>query len=76
MPSIIGNVKVVELEAGFLFGDAIQLSPQSLSNTSAGAGSFITGDVANTNNAVSTANIKDPDVSDSNQKAIGNSGVV
>lgn len=78
MKSIIGNVKVVNLGSSSVlqFGNAIQISPLISSKTFAGVGSFITGDLANTNNAVSTTNTNDPDISDSSLNIIGNAGVI
>lgn len=78
MPSIIGNVKILSVGGSGVvqFGDAIQISPSSNSKTYAGAGSFLTGDLSRTNNAISATNTNDPDVQDSSDNAIGNSGVV
>jgi hypothetical protein len=78
MPSIVGNVKILSVGPSSIvqFGDAIQLSPQSSSKTFAGAGSFNTGDLARTYNAVSNTNTYDPDVADSTQASAGNDGVI
>jgi len=68
MPSIVGNVKIITVGPSSIvnFGDAYQMSPKSTSKTFAGAGSFVTGDLANTKQAVSNTNTFDPDVADSN----------
>lgn len=78
MPAIVGNVKIVNVGPSSIvqFGDAIQLSPNSTSKTFAGAGSFNTGDLAHTNNAVSSTNTNDRDVKDSTQTTVGNAGVI
>ncbi|SFL44455.1 spore germination protein PA [Paenibacillus sp. 1_12] len=78
MPAIVGNFKVVNVGPSSIvqIGDAIQLSPSSISKTFAGSGSFNTGDFANTQNAVSSTNTNDQDVNDSNNKEVGNQGVV
>lgn len=78
MPAIVGNVKIVNVGPSSIvqFGDAIQLSPNSTSKTYAGAGSFNTGDLAHTNNAVSSTNTNDRDVKDSTQTTVGNAGVI
>jgi len=75
MPAIVGFVNVVSIGSGGVvqFGDAVQLSPSSVSKTYAGSGSFLTGSLANANNAVSSTNTIDPDVQDStnNELATG-----
>lgn len=73
MPSIVGNVKIVSVGSGAIvqFGDAIFLSPTSTSKTFAGAGSFNTGDLPMTNNAISNTNTNDPDVVDSSNSKVG-----
>ncbi|WP_240417616.1 spore germination protein [Paenibacillus periandrae] len=78
MPAIVGNFKVVNVGPSSIIqiGDAIQLSPSSVSKTFAGSGSFNTGDFANTQNAVSSTNTNDQDVNDSNTTEVGNQGVV
>lgn len=78
MPAIVGNVKIVNVGPSSIvqFGDAVQLSPNSTSKTFAGAGSFNTGDLAHTNNAVSSTNTNDRDVKDSTQTTVGNAGVI
>ncbi len=77
MPSIVGNVKILTVGPSSIvqFGDAIQLSPQSTAKTFAGAGSFNTGDLPRTNNAISNTNTNDQDVADGSQVTTGNSGV-
>ncbi|NHN28293.1 spore germination protein [Paenibacillus agricola] len=78
MPAIVGSFKIVNVGPSSIvqIGDAVQLSPNSSSKTFAGAGSFLTGDFANTNNAISNTNTFDPDVNDTNQVSEGNQGVV
>jgi len=68
MPSIVGNFKIVSVGPSSIvhIGDSIFLSPSSNAKTFAGAGSFNTGDLPLTNNAISATNTNDPDVSDSN----------
>ncbi|GLX69126.1 spore germination protein [Paenibacillus glycanilyticus] len=69
MPSIVGFVKVVSVgsSAVIQFGDTVQVSPSSQTKTYAGSGSFLTGSLANSNNAVSATNTLDPDVQDNSQ---------
>ncbi|RED61689.1 spore germination protein [Cohnella lupini] len=78
MPCIVGNVKILSVgSAGIVqFGDAIQVSPSSTTKTYAGSGSFLTGDLSRSNNAISATNTNDPDVQDSSDNTIGNSGVI
>jgi hypothetical protein len=78
MPCIVGNVKILSVGSGGVvqFGDALQVSPSSNSKSYAGAGSFLTGDLSRSNNAVSATNTNDPDVQDSTDNNIGNSGVL
>lgn len=80
MPSIVGAVKILSVQNSSIvqFGDALQIQPTSTSKTYAGAGSFLTGDLSRTNNAVSATNTNDPDVQDtsSNQVGGGVGGVV
>ncbi|WP_336786982.1 spore germination protein [Paenibacillus sp. MMO-177] len=69
MPSIVGFVKLVSVGSSAVvqFGDAVQVSPSSQTKTYAGSGSFLTGSLANSNNAVSATNTLDPDVQDNSQ---------
>lgn len=76
MSSIIGNVKILEVESVILYGDSNQLSPQNVSKLCAGAGSFITGDFVHTNNAVTATDTNDPDKSDKAINDTGNAGVI
>lgn len=78
LPAIVGAFKVVSLggSAILINGDAIQLAPQSTTKTFAGSGSFLTGDLARSNNAINATNTNDPDFSDSDQNTAGNSGVI
>lgn len=66
MPAVIGFVKIVSTGTGSIvqFGDALEVSPSSATKTYAGSGSFLTGSLANSNNAVSATNSIDPDVQD------------
>ncbi|CAM3789241.1 spore germination protein [Cohnella lubricantis] len=72
MPSIVGAVKVVSVGSGAIvqFGDCLLISPSSTSKSYAGAGSFVTGDLPVTNNAVSGTLTNDPDVSDASASKI------
>ncbi|WP_256757138.1 spore germination protein [Cohnella sp. WQ 127256] len=78
MPCIVGNVKILSVGSGGIvqFGDSLQISPSSISKTYAGSGSFLTGDLSRSNNAVSATNTNDPDVQDSTENNLGNSGVI
>jgi len=78
MPSIVGAVKIVSVQSGAVvqFGDALGISPTSTSKTYAGAGSFLTGDLARTANAVSATNAYDPDVQDASTNQVDVGGVV
>ncbi|QMV44220.1 spore germination protein [Cohnella cholangitidis] len=79
MPCIVGNVKILSVGSGSVvqFGDTLQISPTSTSKTYAGSGSFLTGDLSRSNNAVNATNTNDPDVQDSSDNTIGgNSGVI
>ena len=73
MPAIVGFVKIISVATSSIvhFGDCVQSSPASTSKTYAGAGSFLTGSLANSNNAVSATNTNDPDVMDSSQNNVG-----
>lgn len=74
MPAVVGFVKFVSVGSSSIvqFGDSVQLSPSSISKTYAGSGSFLTGSLANSNNAVSATNTLDPDVQDASTNEIGN----
>ncbi|RKP57198.1 spore germination protein [Cohnella endophytica] len=78
MPCIIGNVKILSIGSSGVvqFGDTIQISPSSISKTYAGAGSFLTGDLSTSNNAISATNTNDPDIQDASENNTGNSGVL
>lgn len=75
MPSVVGFVKIISVGSSAIvhFGDAVQLSPSSTSKTFAGSGSFLTGSLTNSNNAVNATNTLDPDLQDSsvNEVATG-----
>lgn len=76
MPCVVGFVKIISVGSSSVvqFGDAVQLSPSSSAKTYAGSGSFLTGGLTNSNNAVSATNTLDPDVQDTVSNQIG-SGV-
>jgi len=78
MPCIIGAVKILSIATSAVvqFGDCIQITPSSTSKTYAGAGSFLTGDLSRTNNAISATNTNDPDLQDSSDNTVGNPGVI
>jgi hypothetical protein len=78
MPCIVGNVKILSVgSAGIVqFGDAIQNTPHSITKSYAGAGSFLTGDFARSNNAISATNVSDRDLQDAVENDIGNAGVI
>lgn len=63
MPAIVGYVRIVSVGSSAIvqFGDAVFLSPTSSSKTFAGSGSFLTGDLPNTNNGINMTNTNDPD---------------
>ena len=73
MPSIVGNFKVVNVGPSSIIhiGDSVFLSPQSTAKTYAGAGSFNTGDLPMTNNAISSTNVNDPDGVDTSNSKVG-----
>ncbi|MBW5446808.1 spore gernimation protein GerPA [Cohnella sp. CFH 77786] len=73
MPSIVGAVKIVSASGATVvqFGDALQIRPVSTSKTYAGAGSFLTGDLSRTANAVSATNTNDPDIQDDSPNQVG-----
>ncbi|MGG1635774.1 spore gernimation protein GerPA [Paenibacillus sp. FSL A5-0031] len=72
MPAVVGFVKIVSVGSGSIiqFGDALEVSPNSTSKTYAGSGSFLTGSLTNSNNAVSATNTLDPDVQDSSNNDV------
>ncbi|AZN42686.1 spore germination protein [Paenibacillus albus] len=76
MPTIVGMTEIVSVGSGAVVqvGDSIQIKPSSASKTYAGSGSFLTGSLVNSNNAVSSTNTNDPDVQDNTENEIG-SGV-
>jgi uncharacterized phosphosugar-binding protein len=63
MPSFVGIVKIISVGSGAIvqMGDSIYHSPKSTTKSYAGSGSFNTGDLAVTNNAVSSTNAFDSD---------------
>ncbi|CAM3962272.1 spore germination protein [Paenibacillus alkaliterrae] len=73
MPAVVGFVKIVSVGSGSIiqFGDALEVSPSSNSKTYAGSGSFLTGSLTNSNNAVSATNTLDPDVQDNTNNDVG-----
>ncbi|AZN42121.1 MULTISPECIES: spore germination protein [Paenibacillus] len=72
MPAIVGFVKVISVGSSAVvqFGDSVQISPSSSSKTYAGAGSFLTGGLTNSNNAVSATNTNDPDFQDNTNNEV------
>ncbi len=66
MPAIIGFVNIVSNGSGGVvqFGDAGEVAPSSATKTYAGAGSFLTGSLANSNTGLSATNSLDSDVAD------------
>lgn len=72
MPAVVGFVKIVSVGSGSIvqFGDALEVSPNSSSKTYAGSGSFLTGSLTNSNNAVSATNTIDPDVQDNTNNEV------
>ncbi|NIK77433.1 spore germination protein PA/spore germination protein PF [Paenibacillus castaneae] len=76
MPAVVGFVKIISVGSGSViqFGDTVEVTPSSTSKTYAGSGSFLTGSLTNSNNAVSATNTLDPDVQDSTNNEVA-SGV-
>ncbi|MGO4544344.1 spore germination protein [Paenibacillus sp. 2TAB23] len=72
MPAVVGFVKIVSIGSGSIvqFGDSLEVSPTSSSKTYAGSGSFLTGSLTNSNNAVSATNSIDPDVQDNTSNEV------
>ncbi|WP_169081929.1 spore germination protein [Paenibacillus sp. PL91] len=72
MPAVVGFVKIVSVGSGSIvqFGDTLEVSPNSSSKTYAGSGSFLTGSLTNSNNAVSATNTLDPDVQDASNNQV------
>lgn len=66
MPAIVGFVNIVSNGSGGVvqFGDAAAVSPSSASKTFAGAGSFLTGSLANSNTGLNATNTLDPNLID------------
>jgi len=66
MPAVVGIVQVNSIgSSGVLhIGDAFRISPQSLSKTFSGAGSFNSGEKLYVYNYYSQTNTNDQDVSD------------
>ncbi len=70
MPSIIcGPFKVNENGGIMNFGDALNISPKSVSKSVSGSGGGNSGDFTIVNNGISVNNVLDPDVLDQNQAA-------
>ncbi|MFD2613151.1 spore germination protein [Paenibacillus gansuensis] len=76
MPAIVGAIKILSVGPSSIvhIGDSIQLAPVSTSKTYAGAGSFNTGEVVQTNNAVSSTNTYDTDAADQNVVSLPGAG--
>jgi len=66
MPAVVGFVKIVSVGSSSVvqFGDALEVCPSSSSKSYAGAGSFLTGSLTNSNTGVNATNTIDPDVQD------------
>ncbi len=66
MPAVVGYVKIVSVGSSSViqFGDSLQVSPSSNSKSYAGAGSFLTGSLTNSNTGVNATNSIDPDIQD------------
>ncbi|GAX90239.1 spore germination protein [Effusibacillus lacus] len=68
MPAILGALKVISVGSSGVvhIGDAIVIAPKSAAKTYAGSGSFNTGDFPSTYNVVSSTNVNDQDIADTN----------
>jgi spore germination protein PF len=63
MPSIIGPVKVTNVEGGVInFGDSFYISPKGTGKTHGGSGALNTGNFVNNNNGLSVTNSIDKDL--------------
>lgn len=69
MLSVVGAVNVSHVGASGVirFGDSYRISPKIASKSSAGSGSFNTGDFIRVDNIISVTNDNDGDISDQNQ---------
>lgn len=67
MPAFVGFVNIVSNGSGGVvqFGDAVGVTPNSASKTFAGAGSFLTGSLANSNTGLSATNSLDNEIVES-----------
>lgn len=68
MPAFVGVIKLNSIGSSGVFhiGDVFAISPQSVSKTFAGAGSFNIGDGLRVYNYYSNTNINDADIADEN----------
>jgi spore germination protein PA len=68
MPSIVGAVSIISIDHSAIanFGDAVILSPKSVSKTFAGAGSFNTSDNMKNYVGFNATNANDPHIADGN----------
>ncbi|MEN2766277.1 spore germination protein [Ornithinibacillus xuwenensis] len=67
MPSyLIGPIFINSNEGQVITGDTFYVAPTSTSKVVTGAGSLNTGYWINTNNPLSSPNVADPDIADSN----------
>lgn len=66
MPAVVGFVNIVSNGSGGVvqFGDTAEVAPSSNSKTFAGAGSFLTGSIANSNTGLNATNTLDSDLID------------
>ncbi|MEB3100878.1 spore germination protein [Ferviditalea candida] len=73
MPSFVVNVKILAVGPSSIvhIGDSLFLSPTSSAKTYAGSGSFNTGDLPMTNNALNGTNTWDPDAIDTSVGRVG-----
>ncbi len=73
MPAIVGNIKILSVGPSSIvhIGDSLFVSPTSSTKTYAGSGSFNTGDMPMTNNALNSTNTFDPDVIDGSISRVG-----
>ncbi|MBD2847261.1 spore germination protein [Paenibacillus sp. IB182496] len=72
MPAVVGFVNIVSIGSSGVvqFGDTLEITPSSTTKTYAGSGSFLTGSLANANNALSSTNTIDPDIQDSSSNEV------
>ncbi len=69
MPSIVGAVNINSNSGTVNFGDALNISPKSVSKSFSGSGGGNNGNVVNTFNGISFTNTAEPSVVDQLQAA-------